>query len=409
MPYGHLANRHGRKLILFAAVAGMCLQYTWVLIVTWFSSTLQLRLIWLSSLFLVLGGGQSVSRSLAFVIVSDVTSEKKRATVFFRVEAVTLIARAAASALSSFLMTDDPWMPMVLGLGFIYLGSLFVLLLPASTSSEHTPSHDRNIARSADVEADETSSLPSAGYSRRFERMWKTIWKAMSQDSRIILLLALAIIGQLSSRTTGLLLQYAAKRYFWTFARANMLLVLRMMVTVVALLVLIPLLTSSLPRLPSLLRPASKDLFLARLSTILLATGLAFMALASKPVLMIVGVTIFSCGFGTFSALRSVLTTVVLQRDRATYGRPSLDQHRSSSNVECDSDLGGEERDHISILYAAMSLGQTVAKAAGPIYATLFQIGQRWGGMGQGLPFGIAAVLAMLVHCALWYVAVGGG
>jgi hypothetical protein len=397
MPYGHLANYYGRKLILLLALLGMCLQYTWVLAMTWFSTAFPLRLVWISSLFQVIGGGQAVSRSLAFVIVSDVTAETHRSTVFFRVESVTLIARAAASTLSSLLMAHDLWLPMFLGLALIYLGSCLALLLPSTQHVATWPVDEAgepgpNEATRADSEAEEASSLLHPAHKKNQEPMVKAIWHAVSQDKRVMLLMLLAVLGQLSSRTTGLLLQYVAKRFEWTFARANMILVLRMVVTVVALLALVPLLTPILPRLPRSIRPASNDLFLARMSTLLLAAGLVFMALADEPPLMILGVTIFSCGFGAFSALRSVLTTIVLssQSDGLESGAARSD----TSNVA----------NHISIIYAAMSLGQTIAKSlAGPIYAGLFHVGQKLGGIEQGIPFAFAAALALAVHVALWY------
>ncbi|KAB8295117.1 hypothetical protein EYC80_007051 [Monilinia laxa] len=102
IPYGVLINVYGRRTVLCLAMLGLCLLFTWIVFISWFTNIFPLRLIWLSSAFHTIGGGSSVAFS--------------RAQVFFGLDAARLLAIAAGTATSSFLMRRGPWLPMFLAL-----------------------------------------------------------------------------------------------------------------------------------------------------------------------------------------------------------------------------------------------------------------------------------------------------
>lgn len=83
-PYGMLADKWGRKIILGLAMSGFLMQLVFTQLVAWFF--LPLRLIWLGAIFLSIGGGQAVVQNMVFATISDVSTDATR----YEILAVTL-------------------------------------------------------------------------------------------------------------------------------------------------------------------------------------------------------------------------------------------------------------------------------------------------------------------------------
>lgn len=78
LPYGVLADNWGRKPVLYLGFLGILLGELWVRLVAAWSDVLPLRMVWLTGLFRVIGGGDQVVLSMAIAIVADVFSEEER-------------------------------------------------------------------------------------------------------------------------------------------------------------------------------------------------------------------------------------------------------------------------------------------------------------------------------------------
>lgn len=79
IPYGILADKKkNQKFILILAMIGVILCQIWTMTVCWFWHILPLRLIWISPLFQVIGGGGNVAYVMAYAIISDVSAEADR-------------------------------------------------------------------------------------------------------------------------------------------------------------------------------------------------------------------------------------------------------------------------------------------------------------------------------------------
>jgi hypothetical protein len=50
-------------------------------VICWFRETFPIRLIWVTPIFLIIGGGNSVVRSMLFTIMADVTPAEDRLVV----------------------------------------------------------------------------------------------------------------------------------------------------------------------------------------------------------------------------------------------------------------------------------------------------------------------------------------
>lgn len=85
----------GRKPVMYIGIIGMLLSELWTRLICWlarsiygdsladihlglWSNVLPLRLIWLAPIFKIIGGGDQVVTSAAFVIVADAFTEEER-------------------------------------------------------------------------------------------------------------------------------------------------------------------------------------------------------------------------------------------------------------------------------------------------------------------------------------------
>lgn len=98
IPFGSLADRIGRKKVLMLALVGCLLSDTWVATVCrclsivcssvtgiisnkalgLFPQIFPIRMVWLSGLWQLIGGGGAVVMSLCFTLIGDVCSPGQR-------------------------------------------------------------------------------------------------------------------------------------------------------------------------------------------------------------------------------------------------------------------------------------------------------------------------------------------
>jgi MFS family permease len=80
VPYGVAADKYGRKVVLILCLTGIVLSLLWAEAVGWFSGKgyLAIEWLWAGNMFLFIGGGPPVSRSMFFTILADIASEEVR-------------------------------------------------------------------------------------------------------------------------------------------------------------------------------------------------------------------------------------------------------------------------------------------------------------------------------------------
>ncbi|CAI0650439.1 unnamed protein product [Colletotrichum noveboracense] len=88
MWFGVLADKQGRRRVFFLSVVGQVLGACWVLFICWLE--LPLKLVWLSSCFLLIRGGSTVTGAVAMMIITDASPEKYRSNVFFYAQAALM-------------------------------------------------------------------------------------------------------------------------------------------------------------------------------------------------------------------------------------------------------------------------------------------------------------------------------
>jgi hypothetical protein len=76
--YGGLADRLGRRLVLILFCIGTLLSLVWIVMVCYLNKVLPTQLVWISSIFLLVGGGQRVAKSMLFTIIADSVDQSSR-------------------------------------------------------------------------------------------------------------------------------------------------------------------------------------------------------------------------------------------------------------------------------------------------------------------------------------------
>lgn len=312
----------------------------------------------------------------------------------------------ASSALSSYLMTLDPWIPLVTGFAIVIAGMMLILVLPETKHAlpprKPEPSHvemsdltddpERKISlhnlnepepyrTEPDMNGDHEDEPPSwsiQSYShqsilakfRANYRFYLKPYRFILNRKPVLLLLTAFLVYRLSRGSSWFLTQYISTRYSWTLAQANFLVSARPTVSIPLFLFGLPFLKSRVlnPRLSS----TEKDLWLARRSIFCLTVGTLGIGLSPTITTLIPSMIIQTSGSGFVFLCRSIITTLV-------------------------------ERDETARLFTAIeiiqSLGNVVASLS---ITTVFQIGLRLGGFWVGLAWMMTSTLFCLVGVAIW-------
>ncbi|OJJ45770.1 hypothetical protein ASPZODRAFT_523758 [Penicilliopsis zonata CBS 506.65] len=376
LPYGVLSDHWGRRPVFMLSLLGIMLGELWVRIVCFFPNVFSLRLVWLSALPKIIGGGDRVAASMAMVMIADLFSEEERATALFRLFTFVLISEILGMPISAYLMRFTPWLPFNLGLGIAMVSSLFVFCIPETLTDakekmrqSSTPAVNEEDAVLEESSKDATVLQAILHRARRLQEALGFIWS----DAAIVISLFGLFISPLVRLMTPVLLQYASKKFDWNLAQASLLLSLRGGFSLGNYVILMPALSSWITT--HLRMPAQwKDLRLAQANVLLSIVGLFIVFLAGSPATLMTGLVFVALGFGFPIVCWSFVTSRV-------------------------------PADHVGTLYAA---GSVMTAFGGivmlPAVTYAFRFGLHLGNAWLGLPFLLAALLYFLVFVAFLFI-----
>ncbi|GAB0133676.1 hypothetical protein EsDP_00002076 [Epichloe bromicola] len=163
VPYGLAADRFSRRNLLALCTGGILISMAGEIIVCLFPKIFSLRLVWLATLFMFIGGGPLIFSALVFAIASDVSShaQRNRVTVFFFIDALTTIATSLSQPLYTGLTNNNPWLAIYIGLATTCICTILVLFLPATRDVASLA----RLARREDAHIDDSDNFVSRLYS----------------------------------------------------------------------------------------------------------------------------------------------------------------------------------------------------------------------------------------------------
>lgn len=318
---------------------------------------------WLSAIFAALGGGSSVTTTLLFVALSDITPEAGRAAVFLRVGAFNLLAALLMPPLAAWLMTFNPWIAALGGTLVMAVATVLLACLPETLDF---------------ADDTDTQQTDSGGTARPSMARVKSSAAVMARDWRIPILILPFTVHMLLTGIGGNLvtLQYLSKRYTLTLSRATLLLTIRNGVVVVLLFFVLPFVSTMLTRSYHL-SSQRKDIYLTRVSQILLTVGWIAVGLSPNIPLVVISLAVVALGQGSYLLLRSSLTSLLPAR-------------------------------HIARVYSFVSVIDTLGYMIdSPLLAALFKEGIALGGVWVGLPYFFIGIVFAIFTLLLFSVRVG--
>ncbi|KAK4135842.1 MFS general substrate transporter [Trichocladium antarcticum] len=301
-----------------------------------------------------------------YTAIADVVSIDQRATVFFQMAATFLGSQMIAGPLGGAMLAWGPWPPLLFALAIMVICNLIILAFP-----ETVHVHDRNKTQ-RDPDADEDGTPPGLAKLAQKAGAGLAEVRDFVFGNQSLAFLMLSVVFVILGRYVGeVLLQYATKRYHWSWSYASMVLTVRSAGSLATLLVLLPGASWLCVRRLGM-SAVAKDLMLARWSGVVQIVGGLVIAAATNGWLFSVGLTWFALGSGMSSLIRSLLNALV-------------------------------EEHHVGTVNSLVGFLETSGlMVAGPLLAKSLSVGLALGGAWIGLPFVVAALLFTVATAILW-------
>ncbi|EED21045.1 conserved hypothetical protein [Talaromyces stipitatus ATCC 10500] len=288
LPFGNIANTKGRSLVLTLAISGQILADAWIVAVCFFNYTLPLSLVYASPLLRSIGGGEMVMSAIIHALLVDVVTEKNRAQAFFNIAVMTLIAELVAPAVGSMLVDwQGVYIPLLCAFPLQVANMVIFGLLPDTRLPERVESENN----CDPVEGRHSTEVSDkAGFANWVKSLRRSC--APFQTKAIWLVTVCYISTMWARDTIDLLVQYVSKRFEWSLAKANYLILAKALVSMTLYLLLLPLLSRVLEEM--LHSPPIIDLWVARGSSLFGVLGPILLGVASGPVLLVVSLVLFT-------------------------------------------------------------------------------------------------------------------
>lgn len=237
-----------------------------------------MRLIWVSSIFLLMGNLSSANATI-YAMAADSCPPAQRSRYFYYLYSTFLVCELFAPAVAS--MTIEKHLIIPFGVGFVCLIFCFPILsiLPET----HKISRPAVFQRQPSKDQDETSPLLSSTPSRPTtppSQPGRNLLEVL-KNKNILLALFVLLVGALRQGTVSVLLQYAAVRFGWPTSRTAMLVSGIAASNILLFLVILPQTVAFLTSRWHV-RPQIIDYNIVSASLAVLAIGAVCMGLASS-------------------------------------------------------------------------------------------------------------------------------
>lgn len=238
-----------------------------------------MRLIWVSSIFLLIGNLSSANATI-YAMAADSCPPPQRSRYFYYLYSTFLVCELFAPAVAS--MTIEHRLLIPFGVGFVCLAFCFPIL--AVIPETHRRPRPAVFQRRPSKDRDETSPLlapvPERPQALRPSQPGRD-WLGVLKNRNILLALFVLFVGALRQGTVSVLLQYAAVRFGWPTSRTAMLVSGIAASNILLFLVVLPqtvaFLTSRWRIIPQII-----DYNIVSVSLAILAVGATLMGLASS-------------------------------------------------------------------------------------------------------------------------------
>ncbi|KAK0651109.1 major facilitator superfamily domain-containing protein [Cercophora newfieldiana] len=368
VPFGAVADRYGRVLVLGMVLLGFTLGLGWFLFVCLMDGALDLRLIWLSNLGGLLGGGPVVFNSMLFTMIADISTDAQRSTAFFYIGTVLMGGLAVAQPITYLAMQRGKWFTFGLSVILMGVSTVVAFCVPETL--------DKKAAARVDPVPLNKESVGLLARLRDASVHTLRVIRWLFWEQKLVGFLLLSLTFEVFGKTVvGIQKQYISKRYHLSFAEASLAETVNLVTIIVVLMAILPYISHLvLTRYGWSAR--TKDLRLAQASALLTATGCILIGVVQTLPLLTASMIIYSFGTGYTFMIRGLMTSLAGSKD-------------------------------IGLLYSSIAFVDSFAMIIGsPLYSYLFKVGLGLGGGWIGLPYHFAGVV--LVGAAVLVGAIRG-
>ncbi|POR35467.1 COP9 signalosome complex subunit 2 [Tolypocladium paradoxum] len=324
VPYGIVADKYGRRTVLFLSLFGYVLRTAWIMIVLFFPNVFSIWAVLYGSIAYLVGGGGQMTSAMVWTILADAVPVAERTAVFYQLHALTLILAVLVNPLAALLLSIDPWIAMWLGFGILVVGTLSSLLVPETLRLRQMADsrRRRSVGGGVDDDGDDFVVRAKRG---KMQQAWfavkndmSHIWRfVFASKSIMMLVVAYGLFFTLRLNFSLNMLQYMTKRFSWKWSTATYVSTVSNITSVVALLVILPIASSILVKRLGY-DALKRDLLLSRASVALVVLGSFMLAFAAAPWLFVSSLIITSLGAGFSTLCRALLNAVVEPHTVAT-------------------------------------------------------------------------------------------
>jgi len=236
-----------------------------------------------------------------------------RATVFLLGGVGALTAEIVGPSFAALLMLKSVWLPIILGMSCLLLGTSFIIFLPETL---HLRDNSIHAVAEPVVEDDilpkYDNSTMSKAISSRASVMWQQFYRStqMLHSPPTLLLLATFLVGPFQKVGSDMFLRYISNRLNWPLREVSFLLSLKAVFNLLLIVVLLPGASYVLTTYFNF-TVRSKDLLLAQVSIVLLTVGVIAMTLAATVQIGIIAMIVWTFGNGFIPFARSLITSLV--------------------------------------------------------------------------------------------------
>ncbi|KAF5872683.1 putative alternative oxidase protein [Botrytis fragariae] len=309
IPIGNLGDRYGRRKIMALSLIGVGLSLVEIFVVCAYPKIFDLRWVWLSSLFLLCGGGLYSSAAFMWAMASSLISEDKRSYAFYYIFSAFYIAELIGSYVASITIDISPWIACSMAMGSVILGLLLLWLVPFSQPSPPPEVLSQPISSSSS-----STRLHLTTTSKT--TILATIRRAVIQPN-VLLCIPVFLVGTLRYTTLNVLIQYSSVRFGTKISKGAMFYTETAIINIFLFLFLIPRTTVWIKSRYHV-RSEKIDLALMRISVCFLLMGSLAIGLAATSGWIPVGVSIFAAGFGSRVSTLSLISHFIPASSLAT-------------------------------------------------------------------------------------------
>lgn len=383
--YGSFADKFGRKPVLFLFSTGMMTSLIWIVLVCYANEAFPVETVWASSIFIFMGGGQRVLKSMLFTIVADTVDRSHRTRYMYLLSSIPHLVTLIAPPFANLFMRMSIWLPFEVACGLLLVSYLIIWAMPESlrhrlSSEPPVVTAIQTVSPTMNLEPQSHEEPLLRGYSgsRQSDHSTQNSWMNILGETiaffrvptlpSVFLLFLLKPIALISKAFTY---QFASESFRWEMSQTTWLRVSQAAGSAIVTMIFLPLLSALLIRRG--FRAKKLDLGAIRGSLCIAVLGFAMLWQARASWMLVVALFICGLSEGLEPALQGLATSLI---DGVYNAR----------------------------MFTTLAVVETIAKLiGGPLMARLFSIGRSPGGHGSsGINFLTSSIIFVLLEIIAW-------